>query len=261
MLTEDMIAQERQWVRDQIKQADHYVHRMDGKFIDSVLGRMKVDRLIKGKYPTLNGLEITELEESDLDAPESPQKMALGTDTLVRPIGEYNRSELVKLEKALVYGGQEVRSPHSLKQVRFELLRRKVGSIDGLKVLRKIIKLCLLSRDQKTSHWDLFHALWPTECFDGFGENSKIAKALLAAALSCVEYNLPQLTALVVIKKGRQLSKRDIRRIHQAVVYLGRDAGTDSAAYMHEQAQESGILVHDMFERMVCNHVNEPSSI
>ena len=258
MLTEDMIAQERQWFRDQFKHEEPRSRGMDEKTIDSVLAQLKVEHLIKGKYPTINGLEITEIEESDLDAPESQQKVELGTATLVRPIGEYKRSELVKFEKALVYGGQEVRTPHSLKQVRFELLRRKVGSVDGLKVLRKIIKLCLLSRDQRTSHWELFNALWPTECFDGFGENSKIANALLAAALSCVEYNLPQLTALVVIKKGRQLSKRDIRRIHQAVVYLGRDFSADSAAYMHEQAQQSGHFVHNMFHAMVCVYVNEP---
>jgi hypothetical protein len=247
MFTKDVIERERQWYRDNFALGA----QMKPEMIDSDLVRLKVYNLMKGQLPTIDGSKLNDDGHEDLDIALPPQEKTLSAGSPVHQITEYTDLELANLEKELIACEHEAGTPHALAQVRFELLRRSVGSLDGLKILRYIIQTCFFSKDRKADHVDLYWEFFPTDQYDERGGRTNVILALKAVMLSCMEYNLPQLATLIVTVGRRQLSKHDIRLIYTTDQYLCRDVGVDIEAYIREQTRLSEKLVSQLFDKMV----------
>lgn len=189
MFTEDLIEQERQWYRENNAGSD----RMTPGKIDSDLARLKVYNLMKGKFPTIDGRKLNAGEKVNLDSASSLQEVMLIAGAPVLPLTEYTDLDLANLEKGLISCEHEVDTPHSLAQVRVELLRRSVGSLDGLKIIRYVMQTCFFSKDRKADHVDLYWEFFPKDQYDERGGRTNVILALKAVMLSCAGIISPSL--------------------------------------------------------------------
>ena len=160
-----------------------------------------------------------------------------------RPVSKLTDVELDNLVENFTKRGVGAGGHYTLKEVRKEILSRICKGIDGMNVVRQIIKLAAKSHDYKTTYGDLYCALWPNSDWEGHGSMTKAMLALRAAIHFCADNSLPMFSTLVVPTNRRRLSEKAKTNIYETCRDIGMEVGTNPSEFVIWQANQAAVYV------------------